>query len=308
MIFRCFLSITLIAILSAISAKASAQSYQLRVMSYNINGLPWPLAKNKKPLFMEIARIINQKKKTGTAPDIIAIQEGFRPEVKELVAALNYPYVYKGPKDSDHNPLDKSSDDRAQAILGSGLWILSKYPFLKSEKIAFGNWCSGYDCLANKGVAYVQVQVPGIGPVDIFNTHFNSIGSSGTSDEKVFAAQRKQMVAAKYLFDKVSSPQTPLIFAGDFNIKTTTRTYPDLAQSLPLYNAGLFCDAYQYYCSIGENSDPKSLHDSVDQHFYRRSNTFNLNPIYAAKTMRQKLENKALSDHLAFEVIYRFDR
>lgn len=287
---------------------AHAQTRELKVMSYNINGLPWPLKKNKKPLFMEIARILNERVDKKTAPHVILIQEGFRPETKDLVTALskNYPYIFKGPKDSDKNPLD--ANPGRKAIISSGLWILSRYPILKSDKIPFGaSRCTGWDCIANKGIAYVQIQVPGVGPVDILSTHMNSKKSSGSSDQKVYAAQEKQIEVAKYFFDKVSSPHIPVIFSGDFNIKTDRPNYSVLARALPLYSAGLFCEAYQYFCKIGENTPSKDLHVSADQHFYRQGNGYYLNPVYAAKTMRQKLGSRVLSDHLAYEVHYRFD-
>jgi endonuclease/exonuclease/phosphatase family metal-dependent hydrolase len=288
---------------------AYAESVELKVMSYNINGLPWPLKKNKKPLFMEIARLINLQKKDGTAPDVILIQEGFRPETKDMIAALDYPYVFKGPKDSDKNPLDNNKNESRGAVISGGLWILSQFPILKSDKIPFGaSRCTGFDCYANKGIAYVQIQVPGVGPVDILSTHMNSNKASGSSPDKVYAIQRKQIEVAKYFFDKVTSSRVPVIFAGDFNIKTTSPTYADLSKSVPLYNTGLFCEAYGYFCKIGEDTLPIDLHECHDQHFYRESDSFRVNPVYAAKSMRQKLGDRSLSDHLAYVVQYRFDK
>lgn len=292
-----------------------AQAKSLKVMSYNVNGLPWPIKKNKRPLLMEIARIIKEQREIGTAPDVLLIQEGFRPEVKEMVAAMGYPYVFKGPKDSDMNPLDKKCPpgpkqppcNNTISIIGSGLWILSKYPFNKTGKIAFGKTrCTGWDCYANKGVAYAQIKVPGIGPVDIFTTHMNSRKASGSSDEKVWAAQRKQIAVIKYFLRKTATANVPAIFAGDFNVRTSFPTYPDLAKAITMDSVGLFCSQYTAHCRIGEGTLPEELHNKVDQHFFRSTKSISVYPYYVAKTMRHKLGNLGLSDHLAYEAYYSF--
>lgn len=260
---------------------------------------------------MEMARIINDEIKAGRGPEVLLIQEGFRPETKELIAALNFPYVIQGPKDSDKNPIDKQQgiDKKSDAILGAGLWILSRYPITKSGTIAFGaSRCTGYDCYANKGIAYVQIQVPGVGPVDILNTHMNSKGSSGSSDKKVFETQKKQLEIVRYYYDRMTSKSIPAIFAGDFNITTERPNYPDLHAMLPMYNAGLFCEAYQYFCKIGPNTTAKELHVSRDQHFYRAGTTWDIHPIYAIKNMREKVGDRILSDHEGYLVTYRFTK
>ena len=286
------------------STVALAESYQLRVMSYNINGLPWPLIKDKEKQFTEIARLINEQKKGNAAPHVLLIQEGFRGQSKKLIQDLNYPYVFQGPKDSDLNDTPSSG-----AIVGSGLWILSQYPIVKSDKLPFGeDRCAGYDCYANKGVAYVQIQVPNIGPVDIFSTHMNSKKSSGVSDEKVWIAQRKQIQVAHHFLGKNSNAKIPIIFSGDFNVKSNSPVYPDLVKALTLTNVGHFCESFSSICKIGEATPSVDLHVSPDQHFYRENNIFKLNPVYAAKTMRQKIGDKPLSDHLAYIVHYKFDR
>lgn len=309
----CFISTMIFSLLFSTTAFAQAKS--LRVMSYNVNGLPWPLEKNKRPLFMEIARIIKEKREKGIAPHVLVIQEGFRPETKEMVAAMGYPYVFKGPNDSEMNPLDKKCPPGPKqppchntvSIVGAGLWVLSEYPFVKTGKIAFGKTrCTGTDCYANKGVTYTQVKVPGIGPVDIYSTHMNSRNASGSSDAKVWEAQRKQIAVIKYFLGKTANANVPAIFAGDFNVRTSFPTYPDLAAAVTMNNTGLFCQAYTAHCRIGEGTLPEELHNKVDQHFYRGTNLISIYPQYAAKTMRYRLGEQGLSDHLAYETYYSF--
>ncbi len=302
-------------LLSSLSTSVFAQSKSLRVMSYNVNGLPWPLEKDKRPLFLEIARIIKEKREKGTAPHVLLIQEGFRPETKEMIAAMGYPYVFKGPNDSEMNPLDKKCPpgpkqppcQNTVSIVGAGLWVLSEYPFIKTSKIAFGKTrCAGWDCYANKGAVYTQIKVPGVGAVDILSTHMNSRRSSGTSDENVWAAQRKQISVLKYFLGKTRSANVPAIFAGDFNVRTSFPTYPDLDKALLMKSTGLYCVANSQLCQIGEETLPEDLHNKVDQHFYQGSKSIHLTPVYAAKTMKYKLGDQELSDHPAYEAIYKF--
>src|ERR1043165_7766210 len=88
----------------------------LRVVSYNINGLPWPLKSDKRILFMEIARLISEEKTKGIAPDVLLIQEGFRSETEDMVRAMAYPYVYRDDRSNSFPVLG------SRAVIGSGLW------------------------------------------------------------------------------------------------------------------------------------------------------------------------------------------
>lgn len=278
---------------------------ELRVMSYNINGLPWPLKANKAPLFKEMARIINDQRVAGTAPHIILVQEGFRGNSRHFVEGSGYPYIAKGP-----NSKQRDSDDvPSKALINSGLFVMSEYPIVKVDKVVFGSQCTGWDCMANKGVLYAQIDIPGIGLVDVFNTHFNSVGSSGSKKEKVYAVQAQQLQIAIDFIKANTSSERPALFVGDVNIRESNPVFPTMMASLqPLFHTGTFCKLYTSFCSLGEGTGIQELFETPDHHFYKSSDQVEVYPYYSAKTMRSRVDDRGLSDHLAYLAYYTFKK
>lgn len=276
---------------------------EFNMMSYNVNGLPWPLKKNKAPLFEEMARIIQEQRGRGAAPQVLVIQEGFRGDFKRFVENSGYKYVIKGPNSKKR----REGSGPSKAIVNSGLYILSDFPITQTDFVVFGSECSGFDCYANKGVLYAQIDVPHVGLVDIFDTHLNSLGSSGTKPEAVYAAQLKQMqIASDFVNSKIST-ERPSLFGGDFNIKDNSPIYNNMLIALqPMYNVGQFCKAYPQNCELGEATPLEDLLLTTDHQYYKSGGEFDVFPFYAAKNMKSRLGDRDLSDHPGLVVKYRF--
>lgn len=68
----------------------------LRIMSYNVNDLPWPLKRNKKPLFDRMRDVLQGREAKSLAPDIVLLQDGFTSTTRDFVSRLDYPYVHYG--------------------------------------------------------------------------------------------------------------------------------------------------------------------------------------------------------------------
>ena len=276
---------------------------EFRLMSYNVNGLPWPLKKNKAPLFDEMARIFQEQHGRGAAPHVLVVQEGFRGDVKHFIENAGYKFVQKGPSSKVH----RDDSDSSQALTNSGLYILSDFPIVQTDAVVFGSDCSGWDCYANKGVLYVQIDVPGVGLVDIFNTHFNSVGSSGTKPEAVHAAQLKQMQTASEFVNSKISTDRPSLFGGDFNIKDESPVYNNMLIAMqPMYNVGQFCKAYPKSCELGEGTPLEDLLFTTDHQFYKSGGGISVFPFYAATNMKSRLGDRDLSDHPGLVVHYKF--
>ena len=75
------------------TAASGAEKMTLRVLSYNVNDLPWPLRKKAKSQMKFIGRDLARRRAEGTAPDIVLLQEAFTNRSKKLVKKAGYPYV-----------------------------------------------------------------------------------------------------------------------------------------------------------------------------------------------------------------------
>lgn len=280
---------------------------QVRIMSYNVNDLPWPLKRNKEPLFQGMEKVFQERKIQKSYPDLLLLQEGFSSTTKNFISRLDYKYVHQGNGALTSNRFEEGSKGMQKAVLGSGLWILSRYPIIASDNLAYGGKrCAGYDCLANKGVSYVRIEIPDVGPMDIFNTHMNCYGASGCPPEVVSKAQNKQLESARKFIEEKNKGEIPIVYAGDFNIKSTDINCDELTGFCEFTHVGHYSEKSPEICD--ELTRPLDLHVSTDHHLYRDGASLKLLPIYAAKSMREQVQGMALSDHLAYEVVYQFSK
>lgn len=298
-----FLSHTAFAQKKIQASMSHAPAMEFRLMSYNINGLPWPLKANKAPLFDEMARVLQTARAQGTAPHVLVVQEGFRGNVTKFVENAGYKYIQKGPNSQQR----RNGSGPSKAVLNSGLFILSDYPIVQTDFTVYGSDCSGWDCFANKGILYAQINVPGIGLVDIFDTHFNCVASSGTKPEKVYAAQLNQLkIASDFVNSKISTTR-PALFGGDFNIKDASPIYNNMLVAMqPMFNVGQFCKTYPASCELGEGTVLEDILFTTDHEYYKSGGGITVVPFYAAKNMTSRLGDRELSDHPGLLVKYKF--
>jgi len=205
---------------------------RLSVMTYNVKGLPWPIAFGRSAALAEIGRRLARLRLRGEQPHIVLLQEAFTPEAKALGAMGGYRYAAIGPQPQDASPeptkaLGDRFRERAQWDKGenegkwqdSGLVILSDYPIVASAKMAFPqDACAGFDCLATKGVVLARIRVPGSAkPVTFIDTHLNSRHASGVSIERANKAYAWQVDAVRRFVARQVDAEDTVIFGGDFN-------------------------------------------------------------------------------------------
>jgi len=274
------------------------QTRTLKVLSYNVHGLPSPLGKDNGRM-EEIGKRLRALIIQNQAPDVVLIQEGFRSSVEKLIKESGYPYVEKGPVGKDFGQ---------QKNLDSGLYILSLHPIQAVHKIPFlSDSCTGWDCYASKGVLHVRIKVPGVPtPVDIMTTHMNSNKSSGSSQDKVDACKEKQINEAAEFTRQVTTTQFPVVFAGDFNLNPSRKHFDLLNPKLQMQNAGELCaTGAAKNCQVPKETDPDTLWKTKpDQHLFRSGNGMQIRPRLAVKTFTEPFNDKPLSDHLGFEISY----
>jgi endonuclease/exonuclease/phosphatase family metal-dependent hydrolase len=229
-------TIALLPIAAALAANLSLQpapTSDLSVMSYNVHGLPWPIAKERAPALRAIGERLAAMRRDGDQPHLVLLQEAFTSDAKSIARESGYPYVVTGPNRRDRvaatTPADAKqftrADDRFKGegdgtLEDSGLLVLSDYPVLQVKRMPYARYtCAGFDCLANKGMVLVQVAVPGVAqPVAVIDTHMNSRGSSGVRLARADAAYGRQAEQLRAFVGANVPAATPAIVAGDFNI------------------------------------------------------------------------------------------
>jgi len=87
---------------------------ELSVMTYNVEGLPWPIRFGRGRKLKAIGLHLAALREKGLQPDVVLLQEGFRDEVRDLIELSGYPHVAKGPrkKQRDANPFRKDERPR----------------------------------------------------------------------------------------------------------------------------------------------------------------------------------------------------
>jgi len=205
----------------------------LSVLTYNVKGLPWPVAQGRPAALERIGNQLRALHVAGKAPHVVVLQEAFTAEAQAIGVAAGYGYIAQGPTAGDVRSPGMSEDDEAYAadarwwsgetegkFVGSGLQVLSSYPVVAVYRMAFPAFaCAGFDCLANKGALLVRIAIPDAPtPVDVLTTHLNSRRASRVSDSRSIYAYQRQVTELTRFVRRVHDPRLPLIAAGDFNV------------------------------------------------------------------------------------------
>lgn len=208
-----------------LGAGAAPVTADLSVMTYNVKGLPWPLASGRPAALRSIGLRLARLRAAGRQPDVVVLQEAFTPEAKAIARLSGYAYVVEGaytrpaPTDAERASRHRFLGETQPAVMDSGLMILTDLPVLSVSRAAFPPAaCAGWDCLAAKGLAMVTLDVPGRGPVDVATVHLNCQGASGASKPRATAAYVQQV---RFLSEYLSAERhqgAPLVLAGDFNL------------------------------------------------------------------------------------------
>lgn len=215
----------------------------LSVLTYNVKGLPWPVALGRSSALTRIGDTLHTLHAQGKAPAVVVLQETFTDHAQAIGRNGGYRFVASGPTESEVNSALPPNGERNFAagarwwkgetegkFVGSGLQVLSDYPIIATKRMAFPSFaCAGYDCLANKGALLVTLRIPGAPtPVDVLTTHLNSRHASGVDDARSIVAYRLQVDALAAFVRRVHDPRYPLIAAGDYNVGSAMPRRADL--------------------------------------------------------------------------------
>jgi endonuclease/exonuclease/phosphatase family metal-dependent hydrolase len=230
---------------------------EISVLTYNVRGLPWPVATGRGEALRAIGEELAELRRAGRQPDVVLIQEGFRSEMSELVRASGYAYWAEGPGREDRaiygsppkrrgaNPLQGEGVGK---LTGAGLHVLSDAPILDVRFATFRH-CAGLDCLANKGAILVRIAPDGLPtPVDVVNTHLNSRKASRAPSSRTLEAHQGQTRELLAFLAANRNPDHPLIVGGDFNIRNSAVRYDFAATERPYRVVAEFCARVEPTC------------------------------------------------------------
>lgn len=203
----------LLSLLTLLLGSLPVSATELRVLSYNIWGLPAPIGQDLEPRVERIAEAIQ-------AYDIVLIQEAFDSHTASLPERAGFPYAY-------HH---RNADLWRQP---SGLMVLSRFPIVETDFMPFPGLAPP-DLLANKGVLFARVQHPEIGYLDLYNTHYQSRQQPDAANIRIHSnnATLKQLLLKHHQYH-------PTIIGGDFNAIPGNPEHQDLLQALPLIDTYL---------------------------------------------------------------------
>lgn len=203
-------------VLESVRPAAAPQSGTVRLLSYNVAGLPEGISpSNPSRNIPQISPLLN-------GYDLALIQEDFVFH-EELARDVQHPHRSRPGKYT--NPFD----------VGDGLNRFSAYPIYAHRREAWST-CHGYltqgaDCLASKGFSVATHEIaPGV-LLDVYDLHMDA--GNSPEDRAARRRQTEQLLTAI----ETRSRHRAIVVAGDFNMKRADEaTFQRL-----LREAGLAC-------------------------------------------------------------------
>lgn len=132
------------------AAPDGTEFFDLKVLIYNVEGLPWPARKNRGAKLDAIGDELARRRVAGQAPDIVLLQEVFTRRAAAIGARSGYRNILPGPSANDRHslvalgvPASFKADrrffkgERSGKLLGSGLQVLSDFPIQAFHRIPF---------------------------------------------------------------------------------------------------------------------------------------------------------------------------
>lgn len=303
----------------AVAMDRPAVQADLSVLTFNVKGLPWPVASGRGAALLEVAARLAQLRAEGRQPSVVVLQEAFTGDAKAIGQLAGYPYRVEGPYVRDGGaaaPADEDYGPNGAPLLDSGLIVLSDFPVRDIAREAFPDGaCAGYDCLAAKGIVVVTLDVPGKGPVSIATTHFNSRGASGAPAGKTRDAYAQQAAFLARFLERVRDPAAPLVLAGDMNRGQRPLRIACLQDALRELGGGHApLDALQQRMAedndgIARSADAAWIRMRArDLQFPFDGARMRLVPVGADIPFGTEADGSRLSDHMGYTIHYRLER
>jgi endonuclease/exonuclease/phosphatase family metal-dependent hydrolase len=257
---------------------------EIRVLSYNLWGLPAPLGYRVADRMSGIATALENY-------DVVLLQEAFHPDTALLAQKAGFPHVYHH---KNYGVIQQNS----------GMMVLSRFPIVKTDFAPFKG-CYGTDCLAEKGIFFTRVTHPQLGPVDLYNTHYQSMQNPAAANVRIRSGNGAlwQMILKHQQY-------YPTILAGDFNLQPDLPEYRDLMQRLPLIDTWRAKHpqkpGYTSTEGIGPSVKVSEEGERIDYIFVLQNALYQTEVLEADVHFTKPIAGQMPSDHLAVYSHLRF--
>ena len=186
-------------------------------------------------------------------------------------------------------------DGKIKHVFGSGLLIMSRYPFKVLDKVYFKK-CGDFDCFAAKGSVVIETTLPSGKVVQFAPTHLQAKAPYG----KVRISQLNQI---KQMLKKYERPEVPQIVLGDLNIDVVE---PEFAEGLQIMDMEPMQLVGPIKSTNGRTTDCYQAAGSNKQwidHFWISQNTYNNRSTMEVRDLEFQYNGKICpsSDHHAIE-------
>lgn len=207
---------TFLAIVSALLL-STAQADTINFMAFNIACLPSGLGIQINGKFLrpniervnEIINVVDQWNANKAAPNIIAFEEAFDPNVRTLIKDKLGPYYPYNSGDQGQKPFNA----------GSGLLLLSQYPILDIQFFPYKNIMLGDETLANKGFILAKLKYNDNYFITAVITHLESGDAILKNDQSKYGTTSyRRGVQMGYIADQIQE-NASVVPAGHENLK-----------------------------------------------------------------------------------------
>ena len=324
-----------------VKSESGMESVEISVLTYNIAGLPWPIACGKHsrqtdangeriPIACDRAKALGdigetlaEMRQQGIEPDIVFLQEAFIAASAKIMQRGGYTNWMTGPGREETGPEFSTSANQAfldgRALksgeksgkrLSSGLVIASNFQIIEYFKKPFYQWeCAGFDCLANKGVAMARLNIPGVpDALEVITTHYNSKGASGVSLDRSLEAHKLQVATTGRFLERKANFDLPAIWGGDLNMRHSDERINNFIEHAEndLNEVSSYCVENPDRCDVAINwQSDTPWYDSQDLQGWAPGKRVSIEPIRVEQAFNQPVNGEMPSDHNGLLVIYR---
>jgi endonuclease/exonuclease/phosphatase family metal-dependent hydrolase len=293
----------------------------LSVLTYNVEGLPWPARRNRSARLQKIGRQLAAMRQSGRSPDVVLLQEVFTTQAARIGVDSGYKTRVRGPgRRAQRPPTSEAADisltgrrklfkgERLGRLFSSGLYVLSDMPIsLVAGQPFRRRECAGFDCLANKGLQHVRLQVPGVPqPIEIFNTHLNAGGASRVSPERSLLAHNLQVEETGRFILQQRDPELPMILGGDFNMRGDDNRFARFTETVPYTLVHRHCSDPAAGCDVLLSWDGDApWMDTQDLQSFQDGTVVTVRPMRVEGMFDEPWLGAPLADHDGLLVTYR---